>query len=81
MMNPDDLKKEDVEEILRRLNLLEERIALLETNKELHRQTQTLNRNENEADDSEFINVNFSLSAPFETKLGEYGLAWLGNIV
>jgi len=34
MMNPDDLKTTDLKEILNRLDSLEERITLLESNKE-----------------------------------------------
>ncbi len=78
-MKPDDLNNEYFEIINSRLNSLEKRIELLESNKEKIIQTQPSNILETE--DSEFVDIKFSISAPFETKLGEYGLAWLGNIV
>jgi hypothetical protein len=81
MMNPDDLKKEGLEDILNRIESLEGRIALLESNKEQLKRARYAGMRETEKEDSKFIDVDFSLSAPFETKLGEYGLAWLGNIV
>ena len=81
MMNPDEFGKEDLNKILSRLDMLEERLELLELNKEQFRRVQTLREREAEEEDSKFIDVDFSLSAPFESKLGEYGLAWLGNIV
>jgi hypothetical protein len=80
-MSSDDLRKNDLEEILIRLDSLEDRIAQLESNKTNPAQMQNNKGSEPEQDDSDFINVNFSLNAPFETKLGEYGLAWLGSIV
>jgi len=80
-MNPDDFKKEELKKILSRLDSLEERIELLESNKAQIRQTQTAGTREAEKDDAKFIDVDISISAPFETNLGEYGLAWLGNIV
>ena len=81
-MNSDDLKNRNLEEILKRLNSLEERIVLLESKKENPEQIRAVpGEAPAEEDDSGFINVNFSLSAPFENKIGEYGLAWLANIV
>ena len=80
-MDPDDLRKKDLEEVLMRLNSLEDRIALLESNKTHLAQIQNNSGTDAKQDDSDFIDVNFTLNAPFETKLGEYGLAWLGSIV
>ena len=81
MMNPDDLKTAGLEKILKRLDSLEERITLLESGKEQINQVQTFSKRETEEEDSEYVDLNISLSSPFETNLGEYGLAWLGNIV
>jgi hypothetical protein len=80
-MNAEKFDNKDLEQIFARLDYLEERIAKLETNKELSGQEQNHHRNGTDAEDSGFVNVNLSLSAPFEANLGEYGLAWLGNIV
>ncbi|MCX6236449.1 MAG: hypothetical protein NTY07_02640 [Bacteroidia bacterium] len=80
MMNPDDLKTADLKEILNRLDSLEERITRLESNKEQINQVQAFPGKETE-EDSDSVNLNFSQSSPFETNLGEYGLAWLGSIV
>ncbi len=80
-MNSNDFKNEDLEKILRRLDSIEERIARLELNKEQVTQLQSVSGEETEDDDSEFTDLKFSISAPFESNLGEYGLAWLGNIV
>jgi hypothetical protein len=80
-MNSDDLKKEDLEGILRRINSLEDRIAHLESNKTYPEQTRPISDEVQTGDDSGFMDVDFSFTAPFENKLGEFGLAWLGNIV
>ena len=80
-MNPDDFKKEDLEEILNRLNLLEQRIGLIESGKEQIKQEQTVRERSTGEEENEFFNLNISPGSLFETKLGEYGLAWLGNIV
>jgi hypothetical protein len=80
-MNSDALNKADLEKILHRLDSIEERIAFLETSREQFKQGQTLDDEESEEDESLFSDLNISLSAPFESNLGEYGLAWLGNIV
>lgn len=78
-MNSTDFKKEDLEKILSRLDSIEERITVLESNRvnvsEIHAESET------EDDDSGFADLKISISAPFESNLGEYGLAWLGNIV
>ena len=75
------MKKEDLENILNRLDLMEERIALLESNKHLYESIAANKIAEPEEDDSGFEDFKISISAPFESNLGEYGLAWLGNIV
>ncbi len=80
-MNSNDFKKEDLEKILNRLDSIEERMAILESNKEQVKQLQSVNEEDDEDDDSGFADLKFSISAPFESNLGEYGLAWLGNIV
>jgi len=81
MMSNGNPKNPDLDEILIRLGSMEERIAALESNKKLPEAAQSGGRKVPEETDSDFVNVNFSLSAPFETNFGEYGLAWLGNIV
>lgn len=79
-MKPDDLKTAELEKILTRLDSLEARIRLLESGKEPIYKVRATSENETE-EDSESVNLGLSLSSPFETNLGEYGLAWLGNIV
>ena len=81
MMNTENSKKIDLDEILVRLNSLEERIVLLESNRKSLYKSQPDGTEKPEEEDSDFVNVDFSLNAPFETNLGEYGLAWMGNIV
>jgi len=81
MKNSDDQKTEELGKILKRLDSLEERIALLESNKSQINQVQAVSENGTEGEDAESVNFRISLSSPFETRLGEYGLAWLGNIV
>jgi membrane protein implicated in regulation of membrane protease activity len=80
-MNSTDFKKEDLEKILSRLDSIEERISVLELNKEQVKQLQSVSGEEAEDDDSGFSDLKLSISAPFESNIGEYGLAWLGNIV
>jgi len=75
------MKKEDLESILNRLDSIEERITLLESEKKQHQLFAANNVTETEDDDSGFEDFKISISAPFESNLGEYGLAWLGNIV
>ncbi len=81
MTNLNDLKTADLEQILKRLDVLEQRIELLESNKEQIQQAKTMSGQETGEEDNESFNVTIPLSLPFETRLGEYGLAWLGNIV
>jgi hypothetical protein len=81
IMNPDDSRKDDLQEILRRLISLENRIVQLESNKTYPEQTMPVSGEGQTVDDSGFMNVDFSFNAPLENKLGEFGLAWLGNIV
>ena len=80
-MNSDNVKSEDFQKILSRLDSLEERIKLLETGNVQIKPEQTLGEKETEEEESEFSDLNISISSLFETKVGEYGLAWLGNIV
>ncbi len=80
-MKPDEMSHTGVDQILERINSLEERIALLESNKAEARHLQPANEYDAEEEDSVFSDLNISISAPFESNLGEYGLAWLGNIV
>jgi hypothetical protein len=80
-MNSDISMNKNLGEILRRMNSMEDRIALLESDKKYRAETRPVNTESNNADDSQFMNVDFTFSAPFENKLGEFGLAWLGNIV
>ncbi len=78
-MDFDDLNQDDINKILFRLDLLEDRIQQLESGRE---QAKPLNNFKTTfAEEEEFSDVNISISSLFETKLGEYGLAWLGNIV
>ena len=81
MKNSDDQNAKGLEEIMKRLDSLEERIALLESTKAQTNQVQSVPEKETEDEDTESVNFRISLSSPFETRLGEYGLAWLGNIV
>jgi len=74
-MNPDKL-----EEILSRLDSLENRITFLESNKVQHTQAKPISEQELKTIVA-FPDANISESATFETNLGEYGLAWLGNVV
>jgi hypothetical protein len=80
-MNSNDFKNEELSKILFRLDSIEERIALLESNKEQIKQLQSVTEDEEEDEDVGFADLKISISAPFESNLGEYGLAWLGNIV
>jgi hypothetical protein len=80
-MNSDNTRNKELEEILSRMNSLEERIAFLESDKKYRADSRPLSTEINITDDSQFMNVDFSFSAPLENKLGEFGLAWLGNIV
>ncbi len=80
-MDSDFVKKEDFDRILTRLNSLEERIGRLESGREPLKQPPAFLREETDEKDIEFSDLNISISSLFETKLGEYGLAWLGNIV
>ena len=79
-MNSNDLGKEDIGKIMQRLDSIEARLSLLESEKVHYRQSRTFD-NQVLEDETEFSDVNISMSSLFETKLGEYGLAWLGNIV
>jgi hypothetical protein len=81
MKNSDNQNTEELGKILKRLDSLEERITLLESNKAQINQIQAVPENDTEDEDAESVNFRISLSSPFETRLGEYGLAWLGNIV
>jgi len=80
-MNSNDFTNEELGRIHSRLDSIEERIALLESSKKDNKQVQSYSEEETEEDDSGFSDLNISISAPFESNLGEYGLAWLGNIV
>jgi len=80
-MNSTDLNNEDLEKILMRLDSIEERISVLESNREQIKQTVAVTEGDTLNDDSNFDDFKISISAPFESKVGEYGLAWLGNIV
>ncbi len=80
-MNAENWKKNDLNEILERIISLEERIASLESNNKPAYITKRDSSEKSEEVDSDYVNVNLSLSVPFETNVGEYGLAWLGNIV
>jgi hypothetical protein len=74
-MNPDELQL-----LLHRIDSLENRVAFLESNKPIIKSNQPVKTKETDTN-QEFSDLNISVSAPFETNLGEYGLAWLGNIV
>ena len=81
MTKPDESKGEDLKNILNRLDLLEKRIEELEANpveRKSHPATEALS---DSFESPKFKDVDISVSAPFESNLGEYGLAWLGNIV
>jgi hypothetical protein len=75
-MNPDDLKQ-----LLNHIDLLEKRITLLESRTLHDVKVQPILKVETESENMEFSDLNISISNPFETNFGEYGLAWLGNIV
>ena len=78
-MDFDDLNQDDINKILFRLDLLEDRIQLLESGREQPKAVKNINATF--PVEEEFSDVNISISSLFETKLGEYGLAWLGNVV
>ena len=82
-MDPDDFKNEYLKIILNRLDSLEKRIGILESDRGLYKNVQIPDSKEEEKEEEgpEFSDINISLSSIFETRLGEYGLAWLGNIV
>jgi hypothetical protein len=80
-MNSDDFKIEELGIILKRLDSIEERLASLESGREQVKQVQSVSGEGTEDEDSGFSDLKISMSVPFESKLGEYGLAWLGNIV
>jgi hypothetical protein len=80
-MNSIEFGKEEMEIILSRLDSIEARITNLESEKRQILQTQSVNDTDTDDDDSGFSDLKISISAPFESNLGEYGLAWLGNIV
>ena len=79
-MNSNNLNSDVLERILERLDLLEKRMVQIESCTEKLVQTQPIEKHEID-EEEEFSDVNISISSLFETKLGEYGLAWLGNIV
>ena len=79
-MNSNDLKKEDFGTILKRLDSIEERLTQLEAVKVQYNHKH-VTEEEDLDEGTEFSDLNISISSIFETKLGEYGLAWLGNIV
>jgi hypothetical protein len=78
-MSTNDMKKVDLEKILQRLDSIEQRVSLLESTS--FEVKQVTGEEDTEEEDSGFSDLNISISAPFESNLGEYGLAWLGNIV
>lgn len=80
-MNATDPKKDNLGEILTRLHSLEERMALLEADMATGAHAYNSGEQETEEEESAFSDLNISISAPFESNIGEYGLAWLGNIV
>lgn len=80
-MNSNEFRNEDVTKILIRLDSIEERIAILESNGLNVKQLQDSGEEDTEDDDSGYTDLKLSISAPFESNIGEYGLAWLGNIV
>jgi hypothetical protein len=81
MMDTDTINAEEFNKVINRLNALEERIAYLETGTIQLKKAETISADTIEEEDVEFSDLNISISSLFETKLGEYGLAWLGNIV
>ena len=80
-MDADENNKNEINEILTRLSVLEERIAKLELGKVQPAKVQAFIDAEQDDEGVEFSDLNISISSIFETKLGEYGLAWLGNVV
>jgi len=77
-METGDLKKADVEIILNRLNAIEDRVSALESGREHARNSYP---SAEEDEDAGFADLHTSIGVPLESNLGEYGLAWLGNIV
>ena len=63
------------------MDSLEHRIGLLELGQLQFKKAQIPDREDKAEDDPEFSDINISISSLFETKLGEYGLAWLRNIM
>ena len=63
------------------MDSLEHRIGLLELGQLQFKKAQIPDREDKAEDDPEFSDINISISSLFETKLGEYGLAWLRNII
>ena len=80
-MDRDEITKNDINGILTRLDILEDRLAKLESGRVFPGKVQPFTEIETGDDGVEFSDLNISISSIFETKLGEYGLAWLGNIV
>ena len=78
MIQENGLNNADIDKILTRLEVLEERVARLESGPKYIKEQ---GENDESETEEEFSDVNISISSLFETKLGEYGLAWLGNIV
>jgi hypothetical protein len=76
-MKSDDKNRTDYELLLARIDSLEKRISHLESNSTVRRQIPEM---ETEQDDTESV-ISIAPNNLFETNLGEYGLAWLGNIV
>ncbi len=80
-MENETISQSDLDQILNRLNALEERITLIESVNGGFGRAENRSMEPTEEEEAEFSDVNISISSLFETKLGEYGLAWLGNIV
>ena len=80
-MENETISQSDLDQILNRLNALEERITLIESVNGGFGRAENRSMEPTEEEEAEFSDVNISISSLFETKLGEYGLARLGNIV
>ncbi|NOU20098.1 MAG: hypothetical protein HOO91_21285 [Bacteroidales bacterium] len=80
-MNANDLSNEEFERIQKRLDSIEERITQLELKKEHYKNSRDLRHSEAVEDNPEVFDVKLPSGVPFESNLGEYGLAWLGTIV
>lgn len=80
-MVSDETKDTNLNDILLRLNSLEERIVALESNQVRIRHSNIARGRAVEDEDKNDVTLGISSGSLLESNLGEYGLAWLGNVV